>query len=79
VIQAGFVPFAFGGLYYFHRGTIAAYITLNRSAVIIAILVAFGTMFLSELFRATVGPFFGIPVMWLLLSLSRDRSPTGVV
>jgi peptidoglycan/LPS O-acetylase OafA/YrhL len=78
VIQAGFVPFALGGLYYFYRGAIAAWLTQHRLALIIAFLGALVAMFGSEVFRTTLGPFIGIPVMWTLLSLSQARSPTNL-
>jgi peptidoglycan/LPS O-acetylase OafA/YrhL len=71
VIQAGFVPFALGGLYYFHRGPIAAWLTQHRLVSIILFLGALVALFGSEIFRFTVGPFIGIPVMWTLLSLSQ--------
>jgi peptidoglycan/LPS O-acetylase OafA/YrhL len=77
VIQAGFVPFALGGLYYFHRGAIAAWLAQHRLASIISFLAALAVMFGSELFRTTLGPFIGIPVVWTLLSLAQDRSPTN--
>jgi peptidoglycan/LPS O-acetylase OafA/YrhL len=79
VIQAGFVPFAFGGLYYFRQGAIAAWLTQHRSASIISLLGALGAMFGSEFFRATAGPFIGISVMWTLLSFAQARSPTNLV
>jgi peptidoglycan/LPS O-acetylase OafA/YrhL len=78
VIQAGFVPFALGGLYYFHGSSIAAWLTQHRLASIISFLGALVAMFGSEIFRLTVGPFIGIPVMWALLSLSHAPSPTNV-
>jgi peptidoglycan/LPS O-acetylase OafA/YrhL len=73
VIQAGFVPFAFGGLYYFRRGAIAVWLAQHRRAAVISFLGTLGAMFGSEFFRVTVGPFIGIPVMWTLLSLSLSQ------
>src|ERR1700730_13280564 len=78
VIQAGFVPFALGGLYYFRRGAVAAWLTQHRVVSIISFLGAFVAVFSSEFFRATVGPFIGVPVMWTLLSLSRNGGPKNV-
>jgi peptidoglycan/LPS O-acetylase OafA/YrhL len=72
-IQAGFVPFALGGLYYFRRGAIATWLTQHWLASIISFLGAFVAMFSSEFFRATVGPFIGVPLMWMLSSLAQDR------
>jgi peptidoglycan/LPS O-acetylase OafA/YrhL len=77
VIQAGFVPFALGGLYYFHRRAIAAWLAQHRLASIISFLGALAVMFGSELFRTTLGPFIGIPVVWTLLLLAQDRSPAN--
>jgi peptidoglycan/LPS O-acetylase OafA/YrhL len=75
VIQAGFVPFALGGLYYFRRGSIAAWLAQHRLASIISFLGALVAMFSSEVFRTILGPFIGIPVMWTLLSLSEGCRP----
>jgi peptidoglycan/LPS O-acetylase OafA/YrhL len=78
IIQAGFVPFALGGLYYFRRAAIAAWLAQHRLASIICFLAALMAMFGSEFFRTTAGPFIGIPVMWMPLSLSHGRPPTNV-
>src|ERR1700737_1067958 len=59
VVQAGFVPFALGGLYYFRRGAIAACLTQHRLASIICFLAALMAMFCSEFFRTTAGAFLG--------------------
>jgi hypothetical protein len=75
VIQAGFVPFGLGGLYYFHRSAIADWLEEHRLASIISFLGALVAMFGSG---TTAGPFIGIPVMWMLLSLSHGRPPTNV-
>jgi peptidoglycan/LPS O-acetylase OafA/YrhL len=76
VIQAGFVPFAFGGLYYFHRDAIAAWIEKRWRILTIAFCCAVGTMFAGPWLSATVGPFLGIPLTYLLLTAARDYRPT---
>jgi peptidoglycan/LPS O-acetylase OafA/YrhL len=76
VIQAGFMPFALGGLFYFRRAAIAAWLKQYRMVLIIAFLGVLAALFGSEFFRATVGPFAGIPLMWVLLSLSHGRPAT---
>jgi peptidoglycan/LPS O-acetylase OafA/YrhL len=78
VIHAGFVPFAFGGLYYFRRSNIASWLAQHRVFSIVSLTGAIAAMFVSGFFRATAGPFIGIPVMWMLLSVSRDHRPTIV-
>ena len=78
VVQAGFVPFAFGGIYYFRRGAIALWLVGHRFLAIILLLAAIAGMLGSQFFRLTAGPFLGIPVMWILLSLAPDRRPTNL-
>ncbi len=97
VVQAGFVPFAFGGLYYFHRDAIADWIEKHRGlsvcllgGTLVTILAtepamaAIGPMigipalatFSSARLTATVAPFIGIPLTWMLLSSAQDARAT---
>lgn len=72
VIQAGFVPFALGGAYYFHEKQVAAWIRKYNVALAIALSLAVGSLFFGPLLSATVGPFLGIPLMLLLLTAAQD-------
>jgi peptidoglycan/LPS O-acetylase OafA/YrhL len=78
VIQAGFMPFALGGLFYFRRGEIAALLEKHRLVSIISFLGLLTGVFGSEFFQSTVGPFVGIPLMWMLLSLSHGGPAKNV-
>jgi peptidoglycan/LPS O-acetylase OafA/YrhL len=73
VLQAGFIPFAMGGLFYFHRSFLSACIKANWRAVIALLIAAHAAMLLSNAFRSNVGPYLGIAVMFCLLSVSQDR------
>ena len=78
VIQAGFVPFAFGGIYYFRRNAIAVWLMRHRWSSVGALIgITLGMS--SEVLRTTVAPFIGVPVMWTLLSISQDEPATGIV
>lgn len=72
VIQAGFVPFAFGGLFYFHDKAIALRLSAHPRLALGVLLAAFAAMFSGPLLSATIGPFLGIPAMWMLLDAARD-------
>ncbi|HKT20580.1 MAG TPA: acyltransferase [Stellaceae bacterium] len=76
VIQAGFAPFAFGGLYHFHRRTISQWILGHRRSTVCLISVLVGTMFTGPVVTTTIGPFIGVPLMWMLLANTRDANAT---
>ena len=78
VIQAGFVPFALGGLYYFKDKAIAPWLIRHRVSVIVILTAAIAGMFASAFFRAGFGPFLGIPVMWMLLAAAPATLATPV-
>jgi peptidoglycan/LPS O-acetylase OafA/YrhL len=74
VLQAGFVPFAFGGLYYFYQKTINYWLSLYRLASICALAILLFAMFFSgPMITATVTPFIGIPLTWILLVCGGDQ------
>jgi peptidoglycan/LPS O-acetylase OafA/YrhL len=77
VVQAGFVPFAFGGLYHFHRKALSAWLVRNRRPLVILLGGAIAAMFAGEWLSATVGPFLGIPLMLMLLAGAQDARPTN--
>ena len=70
VLQAGFIPFAMGGLFYFHRSFLSACIKANWRTVIALLIAAQAAMLFSDGFRSTVDPYLGIAVMFCLLSVS---------
>ncbi len=76
VVQAGFVPFAFGGLYYFHPKAIAAWLLTYRLLLLGLAAAALGAMFGSTLAASTIGPFLGIPLGWTLLAVGQALPPT---
>ncbi len=92
VVQAGCVPFAFGGLYYFHRNPITEWIVKYRGLSVCALGVALAATFFtapalrvwasmigvptiatfaSPRLTATVAPYIGIPLTWMLLSSAK--------
>jgi peptidoglycan/LPS O-acetylase OafA/YrhL len=77
VVQAGFVPFAFGGLYYLHRSVISKWLLKYRAVSICFLAVAMAATFAGDRFTATVAPFIGIPLTWILVSNAPDVRPTG--
>ena len=76
VVQAGFVPFALGGLFHFHRPAISAWLARHRQSSILLLGCAIAAMFNGPPLTTTVGPFLGIPLMWLLLGIARDARAT---
>jgi peptidoglycan/LPS O-acetylase OafA/YrhL len=68
VLQAGFIPFAMGGLFYFHSGSLCHRIKANWGKLIVLLLVAHAAMFLGDAVSTSIGPYLGIGVMFLLLS-----------
>jgi peptidoglycan/LPS O-acetylase OafA/YrhL len=79
VIQAGFVPFAFGGSFYFYEKSIAQSLLKHRRLALAGLACAIGAMFAGPTISATVGPFVGIPGVWLLLSTTQGTAaPTKV-
>jgi hypothetical protein len=79
IIQAGFVPFAFGGLFYFYEKSIANGLLKHRRFALAGLACAIGAMFAGPTIYATIGPFIGILGVWLLLSAARGSAgPTRV-
>jgi peptidoglycan/LPS O-acetylase OafA/YrhL len=70
VLQVGFIPFAMGGLFYFHRVSISKWIIANWLLLLSAMLiVAVTMMFISNTLNTTVASYLGIGVMFCLLSI----------
>jgi hypothetical protein len=78
VVQAGFIPFACGGLYYFRRKTIARWFTQYRAISSSLLALALAAMFVGPIVSATIGTFIGIPVTWMLLANVEGPRPTRV-
>jgi peptidoglycan/LPS O-acetylase OafA/YrhL len=76
VVQAGFVPFAFGGIYYFHRKAITSWLKRYHALSLSVLAATLPAMFGGVLLPSTVGPFLGIPLIWLLLAANQDVRPT---
>ncbi len=78
VLQAGFIPFACGGLIYFHLPAIRAWIEKN-ALLLVTLLVAMQVATLvSPLVRFTAGPYVGVPLAACAIAFFGDRraSPT---
>ena len=69
VLQAGFIPFAMGGLFYFHQDTLSAWIKVHWRVLIAVLIGAHAAMFLGDALSATIGPYLGIGVIFCLLSV----------
>jgi peptidoglycan/LPS O-acetylase OafA/YrhL len=69
VLQAGFIPFAMGGLFYFHQYTLSAWIKVHWRVLIALLIGAHAAMFLGTALSATIGPYLGIGVIFCLLSV----------
>jgi peptidoglycan/LPS O-acetylase OafA/YrhL len=74
VLQAGFIPFAMGGLFYFHSRSLRGWINANWRALIVLLAAALAATFLGNAISATVGPYLGIGVMFCLLSAWNGQS-----
>jgi len=69
VLQAGFHPFAMGGLFYFHQDTLSAWIKVHWRVRIAVLIGAHAAMFLGDALSATIGPYLGIGMIFCLLSV----------
>jgi peptidoglycan/LPS O-acetylase OafA/YrhL len=78
VVQAGFVPFAFGGLYYFRRTAIAGWLSRYRVLFIVCVLGTIAAIAASELISVTLSPFIGIPLTFMLLARAKDVPATPI-
>jgi peptidoglycan/LPS O-acetylase OafA/YrhL len=78
VVQAGFIPFAIGGLFYFHRLSISRWINVNLFLIGAMLVAAVAAMFISTTLNVTVAPYLGIIVMLCLLSRWDDRQANHV-
>ena len=76
VLQAGFIPFAMGGLFYFHRRALRAWIKTNWLALIVLLIAGHAAMFFSTALTATIGPYLGIGVMFCLLAVWKEETAT---
>jgi peptidoglycan/LPS O-acetylase OafA/YrhL len=76
VVQAGFFPFACGGLYHFYEKPIAVWVKKRWWLATACLGVAMATMCLGYSLSATIGPFLGIPLAWQLLTAAIDHRPS---
>jgi peptidoglycan/LPS O-acetylase OafA/YrhL len=67
VVQAGFVPFAMGGLFYFHKLSISRWVNANLFLIGAALVAAVAAMFISSTLNVTIAPYLGIILMFCLL------------
>jgi peptidoglycan/LPS O-acetylase OafA/YrhL len=74
VLQAGFIPFAMGGLFYFHRCALRIWIKTNWLALIVLLIAGHAAMFLGNAPTATIGPYLGIGVMLCLLAVWKEET-----
>jgi peptidoglycan/LPS O-acetylase OafA/YrhL len=74
VLQAGFIPFAMGGLFYFHRDALKVRIKTNWLALIVLLIAGHAAMFLGNALTATIGPYLGIGVMFCLLAVWKEET-----
>src|SRR5262245_57717446 len=74
VLQAGFIPFAMGGLFYFHRDALRVWIKTNWLALIVLLIAGHAAMFLGNALTATIGPYLGIGVMFCLLAVWKEET-----
>jgi len=59
VLQAGFIPFAIGGLVYFHKDTVAAWVRRRVMHLTVAFVLFEVVSYFSEFFRWVFAPFIG--------------------
>ena len=78
VLQAAFIPFAMGGLFYFHSRSVRSWINANWGALIVLLVAAIAATFLGHAISATVGPYLGIGVMFCLLSIWNGQSGNSI-
>src|SRR5262249_4443449 len=77
VLQAGFIPFTMGGLFYFHQDTLSARIKAHWRVLIAILIGAHAAMFLGNALSVTIGPYLGIGVMFCLLSVCMGETASG--
>jgi peptidoglycan/LPS O-acetylase OafA/YrhL len=70
VVQAGFIPFAIGGLIYFHKDTVAAWARHIAMHLTVALVVCELVALLSEFFRWVVAPFIGSIGIAILIAVT---------
>ena len=80
VVQVGFIPFAVGGLAYFHRGAMQAWLTGRWRWVLAVLLGAEVLVGLRTFTIWTIGPFIGVGGMLaLIVWCGGDRWPSPAV
>jgi peptidoglycan/LPS O-acetylase OafA/YrhL len=78
VLQAGFIPFAMGGLFYFHKLSISQWINAKWLPVGAMLVVSVIALFMSSTLNVTIAPYLGIIAMFCLLSRWDDRQANSV-
>jgi peptidoglycan/LPS O-acetylase OafA/YrhL len=76
VLQAGFLPFACGGLYHFYQKELALWIGRHGRVFIVLLAIAAGAAFVAPVIAATIGPFLGIPLTWIMLAAATGTQTT---
>jgi peptidoglycan/LPS O-acetylase OafA/YrhL len=76
-LQAGFIPFAVGGLVYFHLAGVRRWLSRNVATILLAFALLQATVATSQVARFTIGPYLGIIVaVWALAAFS-DRKASS--
>ena len=73
VIQAGFIPFAMGGIYFFRQELLRDWISRHSRILWACLCGVTALMFAGPLLSATIAPFLGIPLTWLLLAAAQEN------
>lgn len=73
VLQSGFIPFAAGGLLYFHFERVAGVVARWWRWLVLAILGASLVIFLSPVLQFTVSPYLGIVIVGAILPFAVRR------
>ena len=73
VLQSGFIPFAAGGLLYFHLDRVAAIVARWWRWLVLAIIVASLVIFLTPVVQFTVSPYLGIVIIGTILPFAVRR------
>lgn len=76
VIQAGFIPFAIGGLTYFYSEEWRRFALQHWWRILIAFAIAEAACFVGDFVSMTIGPFVGSAAMSFLILCRQDRRAT---
>ena len=72
VVQAGFIPFAVGGLAYYYRKEVAETLRGAQGTIVALYVIAFVSIAASRMLQLTVGPFLGTALMAASVAIYSD-------